>query len=41
MIAASRIKSLTFDMKNRYNAIHAFVRELIDEGINNGNSNPK
>ena len=36
MIAASRIKSLTFDMKNRYNTIHAFVRELIDEGINNG-----
>ena len=36
MIAASRIRSLTFDMKNRYNTIHAFVRELIDEGINNG-----
>lgn len=36
MIAASRIKSLTSDMKNRYNTIHAFVRELIDEGINNG-----
>ncbi len=36
MIAASRIKSLTLDMKNRYNTIHAFVRELIDEGINNG-----
>jgi AcrR family transcriptional regulator len=36
MVAASRIKSLTSDMKNRYNTIHAFVRELIDEGINNG-----
>ncbi len=36
MIAASRIKSLTLDMKNRYNTIHAFVRELIDEGIKNG-----
>ncbi len=36
MISASRIKSLTSDMKNRYNTIHAFVRELIDEGINNG-----
>ncbi len=36
MIAASRIKSLKFDMKNRYNTIHAFVRELIDEGIKNG-----
>ena len=36
MIAASRIKSLTSDLKNRYNTIHAFVRELIDEGINNG-----
>lgn len=36
MIAASRIKSLTSDMKNHHNTIHAFVRELIDEGINNG-----
>ncbi len=36
MIAASRIKSLTSEMKGRYNTIHTFVRELIDEGINNG-----
>jgi len=36
MIAASRIKSLTSEMKERYNTIHDFVRELIDEGIKNG-----
>ncbi|MCW3997041.1 MAG: TetR/AcrR family transcriptional regulator [Candidatus Bathyarchaeota archaeon] len=36
MIAASRIKSLTSDMKDRYSTIHAFIRELIDEGIKNG-----
>jgi AcrR family transcriptional regulator len=36
MIAASRIKSLKSEMKNRYNTIHSFIRELIDEGIQNG-----
>jgi AcrR family transcriptional regulator len=36
MIAASRIKSLTSEMKERYNIIHAFVRELINEGVKKG-----
>jgi len=36
MIAASRIKSLTADMKNRYQTIHKFIRELFDEGIKRG-----
>ena len=36
MIAASRIKSLKSDMKNRYKTIHSFIHELIDEGIKNG-----
>lgn len=36
MIAASRIKSLTADMKNRYQTIHMFIRELFEEGIRKG-----
>lgn len=36
MIAASRIKSLTVDMKNRYQTIHRFIRELFEEGIRKG-----
>lgn len=40
MIAASRIKSLTPNMKGRYTTIHAFVRQLIDEGIKNGEFKP-
>ncbi len=36
MIAASRIKSLTVDMKNRYQTIHLFIRELFEEGIRKG-----
>ena len=41
MIAASRIKSLTSEMKERYNIIHTFVRELINEGIKKGEFKPK
>ncbi|MCW4055129.1 MAG: TetR/AcrR family transcriptional regulator [Candidatus Bathyarchaeota archaeon] len=36
MIAASRIESLTADMKNRYQTIHMFIRELFEEGIRKG-----
>ena len=36
MIAASRIKPLKLDMKKRYDTIHSFIYELIDEGIKNG-----
>lgn len=36
MIAASRIKSLTADMKNRYQTIHMFIRELFEEGVRKG-----
>ena len=41
MIAASRIKSLTSEMKERYNIIHTFVRELINEGIKKGEFKPE
>lgn len=36
MITASRIKSLTSDMKNRYQTIHNFIQKLFKEGIKKG-----
>jgi AcrR family transcriptional regulator len=36
MITASRIESLTLDMKNRYQTIHTFIQEIFKEGIKNG-----
>jgi AcrR family transcriptional regulator len=36
MISASRIDALESDLKNRYNAMHSPLVEIIEEGIKNG-----
>jgi AcrR family transcriptional regulator len=40
MIAASRMESLEPDMQKRYDTIHAFISEIFQEGIENGEFKP-
>ena len=36
MVAASRMESLEPDMQKRYETIHTFIREIFEEGVENG-----
>ena len=36
MVAASRMDSLEPDMQKRYETIHMFIREIFEEGVENG-----
>jgi AcrR family transcriptional regulator len=36
MVAASRMKALEPDMQKRYETIHTFIREIFEEGVENG-----
>jgi AcrR family transcriptional regulator len=36
MVAASRMKSLEPDIQKRYESIHTFIREIFEEGVENG-----
>ena len=40
MIEASRMESLETDIEKRYETIHAFIVEILDEGIENGEFKP-
>lgn len=36
MVAASRMESLEPDIQKRYETIHTFIREIFEEGVQNG-----
>jgi AcrR family transcriptional regulator len=40
MVSASRVEALEPDLQNRYSTIHAFIVEIFEEGIRNGEFKP-